>query len=77
MKLTLWMDLGELGCLGVLLIPTYALERDIKDVFANPISQHAEEIFVPEKIFAAKAFLVSSVCKVHLFGVKGIFLCRF
>ena len=73
MKLTLWMDLGELGCLGVLLIPTYALERDIKDVFANPISQHAEEIFVLEKIIDAKAFLVSSVCKFQFFGVRGSF----
>ena len=49
------MDLGAIGCLGVLLIPTHALDRDISNVCAYTLSQLAEEIVVLERIFGAKA----------------------
>ena len=49
------MDLGAIGCLGVLLIPSHALDRDISNVCANTLFQRAEEIVVLGRIFGAKA----------------------
>ena len=65
----MWMDLGAIGCLGVLLIPTYALERDIRNVRAYTLTQCAKEnIVLLEKIVNAKALLllVSIVYNVQL-----------